>query len=580
MNPVEDFLARLNGVRQQGGKEEWSAKCPCRVDDNNPSLSVGVGDQGQVLVTCHRGVPCSLEEICGAVGIEPTALWPEDRDSVLDRPKTPRSAKPPEPPRQKKEPVKMELETTYDYTDADGSLVMQVLRYRTGTGKTFRQRVPDGDGWSWSTSDLESRPLYRLPEVLAAVAAGEPIWVVEGEKDADTLAGLGYAATCNPMGADNGSGNKWRAEHTAWLAGAKVRIVADNDTSGEVHSRYVKEQLEGAGARVKLVRPPDGSKDVTEMIEAGLDLSTLTSDALQEVMDDPGASVANVIADLLADTRETLTTRLSKARRLLDGAEPAQSRESEGRFTNWKELVSEVDEEYKWLIPGVLEEQERVMIVAAEGVGKTMLARQVAICCAAGTHPFTYSRIEPVKTLFVDLENPERIIRRTARRIVDNVKGQWPDRPAATADLWIKPDGIDVLKPRDRDRLERIIEMSEPKLLVLGPLYKAFVDPGGRSSESVAIEVAMYLDRLRSIYGVALWLEHHAPLGNSLSGRDLRPMGSAVWMRWPEFGYALSPDPTAPVPEYDVKQWRGPRDNREWPARLKRGVLLPFEVVN
>ena len=165
----------------------------------------------------------------------------------------------------------MELETTYDYTDADGSLVMQVLRYRTGTGKTFRQRVPDGDGWSWSTSDLESRPLYRLPEVLAAVAAGEPIWVVEGEKDADTLAGLGYAATCNPMGADNGSGNKWRAEHTAWLAGAKVRIVADNDTSGEVHSRYVKEQLEGAGARVKLVRPPDGSKDVTEMIEAGLD---------------------------------------------------------------------------------------------------------------------------------------------------------------------------------------------------------------------------------------------------------------------------------------------------------------------
>jgi len=220
-----------------------------------------------------------------------------------------------------------------------------------------------------------------------------------------------------------------------------------------------------------------------------------------------------------------------------------------------------------------------VMTVAAEGVGKTMLARQVAICCAAGTHPFTYSRIEPVRTLFVDLENPERIIRRTARRIVETVNNQWPDRQATTADLWIKPDGIDLLKPHDRSRLEDAIERSRPQLLVMRPLYMAFVDPGGRSAESVAIEIAMYLDRLRERYGVALWLEHHAPLGNSLSGRDLRPMGSAVWMRWPEFGYALAPDPTAPTPEYDVKQWRGPRDMREWPARLRRGRLLPFEVV-
>jgi hypothetical protein len=581
-DPVEDFLVKLNGVRKNGGREEWSAKCPCRADDNNPSLSVGVGSQGQVLVTCHRGIPCSLDEICTAVGIEPSDLWPEDKESVLDRPKP--AKKEPRPIKeaiQKKEPEKLELDTTYDYVDEHGELVMQVLRYRTEKGKTFRQRVPDGKGgWSWSTSDLESRPLYRLPEVLTAVAIGEPIWVVEGEKDADTLAGLGYAATCNPMGADNGSGNKWRAEHTAWLANAKVRIVSDNDIAGEVHSRYVKEQLEEAGARVKLVRPPDGSKDVTEMIESGLDLSMLTSDALQEVMDDPGASVANVIADLLADTRETLTTRLSKARRLLDGAEPQGSRELPGRYTTWNDLVSEADEEYKWLIPGVLEQNERVMIVAAEGVGKTMLARQVAICCAAGTHPFTMARMDPVRTLFVDLENPERIIRRTARKIVDNVKAQWPDRPTTDANLWIKPDGINVLNPRDRDRLEAIIEQARPQLLVMGPIYKMFVDPGSRSAESVTIEVAMYLDRIRETYGTALWLEHHAPLGNSLSGRDLRPMGSAVWMRWPEFGYALSPDPTAPTPEYEVKQWRGPRDLREWPARLRRGRLLPFEVVN
>jgi len=580
-DPVESFLSKLNGVRKTGARDEWSAKCPCRVDDNNPSLSVGIGSQGQVLVTCHRGVPCSLDEICIATGVDPQDLWPETNESVLDKPKRKVEPKQAKPAPQKKEPEKLELDTTYDYVNEDGELIMQVLRYRTEKGKTFRQRVPDGrGGWSWSTADLESRPLYRLPEVLAAVAVGEPIWVVEGEKDADTLAGLGYAATCNPMGADNGSGNKWRPEHSAWLAGAKVRIVSDNDTAGDVHSRYVKSQLEEAGARVKLVRPPDGYKDVTEMVEAGEDLSILTGDPVEAQPDDPGASVAHVIAELLEDTRETLATRLSKARRLLDGAEPQGSRELPGRYTTWQDLVAEADEEYKWLIPGVLEQNERVMIVAAEGVGKTMLARQVAICCAAGTHPFTMARMDPVRTLFVDLENPERIIRRTARKIVENVKGQWPDRDTTDAHLWIKPDGINVLNPRDRDRLEAIIEQAKPQLLVMGPIYKMFVDPGSRSAESVTIEVAMYLDRIRETYGTALWLEHHAPLGNSLSGRDLRPMGSAVWMRWPEFGYALSPDPTAPSPEYDVKQWRGPRDLREWPARLRRGRLLPFEVVN
>jgi hypothetical protein len=75
-------------------------------------------------------------------------------------------------------------------------------------------------------------------------------------------------------------------------------------------------------------------------------------------------------------------------------------------------------------------------------------------------------------------------------------------------------------------------------------------------------------------------LEHHAPLGNGLSGRDLRPMGSAVWMRWPEFGYALAPDPTAVGdPVYEVQQWRGPRDLRQWPTKLKRSDFFPFDVV-
>ena len=486
---------------------------------------------------------------------------------------------------------------------------MQVLRYRTDDGaKTFRQRVPDHKGgYTWSTQHLVHRPLFQLPEVLLAVAADVPVYVVEGEKDVLAVREVGEVATCNPMGADNGTGNKWRPEHTAALENARVCVIADRDDAGRVHAEFVVGQLRAAGCRVRLRTVPAPHKDVADLLSAGGSLDDLVpldernrtvkgtvppsepADSSQPSPDpvtaghdepDPVAVVRSRILEVLDDRKMPADRRLSKVARLLeDASSGTPRRENPGRVTTWRELTSEADQGYDWLIPGVLERQERVMIVAAEGVGKTMLARQVAICCAAGVHPFTYSAMPPVNTLFVDLENPERIIRRTARRIVEGVDQNWPSRRHAEAHLWVKPDGIDVLKARDRDRLEEVIERSRPDLLVMGPIYKMFVDPGNRSSEATVIEVATYLDRIRELYGVALWLEHHAPLGNSLSGRDLRPMGSAVWMRWPEFGYALSPDPTAPRPEYEVKQWRGPRDDRAWPARLRRGSLLPFEVV-
>ena len=219
------------------------------------------------------------------------------------------------------------------------------------------------------------------------------------------------------------------------------------------------------------------------------------------------------------------------------------------------------------------------MVVAAEGVGKTMLARQVAICAGLGVNPFTFQQMEPIRTLTVDLENPERIIRRTSRNIVGAAKSMgYADK--MQAHLFIKPDGLDLLNAHDRILLEQHIEETKPDLLVMGPLYKAFLDPGTRTSEAVAIEVAKYLDTIRTVYGVALWLEHHAPLGTSMTSRELRPFGSAVWSRWPEFGLALQPDPTH-MGEYvyEVNHFRGARDLRYWPLQMKRGVKFPFEVT-
>lgn len=528
---VERFIAKLSGVRRSG--DGWIAYCPCRSDDGRPTLSVAEGRDGRVLATCHRGgTACDLTEICAALDLELKDLHPHLPDKPFDDKPRP--------------PMDTKLETIYDYTDADGTLVLQVLRLRrTDGGKDFRQRVPDPTqpkGYRYSTSDLGERPLYRLPEVLAAKARGGIIFVVEGEKDVDTLVELGYTATCNPMGADNGKGSKWKQNMTDTLAGCRVIVVADNDEPGLLHANYVATQLTNAGAQVKRKQCPAQHKDITDMITAG-----------------------GSITDLI-EIDEHEERRIDIVRN--------------GRLVTWRDFINETtSDEYDWLIEGMLERGERVMVVATEGAGKTTLARQVAICAGAGINPFTYCKMPAIKTLMIDLENPEKIIRRQSRRILDAINFEWGTKHTVHADLFMKPDGIDILTPHGRELLETQIETSKPELLVIGPIYKSFIDPGNKTSTALITEVTMYFDYLRSRYGCALWLEHHPPLGNNLSGRQIRPADSAVWMRWPEFGFGLTIDPTAPQREYTWEHWRGQRDNRIWPKRLKRGSYLPFEVI-
>ena len=70
--PVERVLARLKGVRK--ALHGWVACCPAH-RDREPSLSIGLGDEGQVLLTCFAG--CSLDSIVEAMGISLADLFPK-----------------------------------------------------------------------------------------------------------------------------------------------------------------------------------------------------------------------------------------------------------------------------------------------------------------------------------------------------------------------------------------------------------------------------------------------------------------------------------------------------------------------
>lgn len=230
-------------------------------------------------------------------------------------------ARPPEQPRQEKaapQPsaasVKSEIVKTYDYTDNDGELVYQVCRLQRklpdgswaknkdgkGTWKSFLQRRPDGAGhWIWGLSagefmrwpgrdwrpfkadafseGMETRffehgvehTIYRHPEVELAIENGDPVLIVEGEKDAETAVELGFCGTTNSSGSKH-----WTDKHAANFRDADVVICLDNDAAGD-RAEKLAGSLKGLARRIRVLNfaehvPNFPEKhDLTDWVEAG-----------------------------------------------------------------------------------------------------------------------------------------------------------------------------------------------------------------------------------------------------------------------------------------------------------------------
>lgn len=136
--------------------------------------------------------------------------------------------------------------------------------------------------------------LFRLPETIAAVAAGKRVVGAEGEKDVLALVNHGFDATCNPGGA-----GKWLDEHTHTLRGAHVVVIADKDAPGRAAAAKVAGKLHGVAANVKVIECPDLSgravKDAADYFAAGGTAEALGAlmDAEQEFVVKPEPVVAS-----------------------------------------------------------------------------------------------------------------------------------------------------------------------------------------------------------------------------------------------------------------------------------------------
>ena len=234
--------------------------------------------------------------------------------------------------------------------------------------------------------------------------------------------------------------------------------------------------------------------------------------------------------------------------------------------------VLEGSDEYDWFIPGLLERQDRLIITGAEGGGKTTFVRQLVILASAGLHPMKFDAIDPVRVLVVDAENTERQWRRAVRGMVSNARLNGAADPTKALHVACVPR-LDITREKDLGAVHRLIDEHEPDLLAIGPLYK--LTPRAITSDDDAAPLINALDSLRA-RNIALVMEAHAGHAQNAGGeRNLRPRGSSALLGWPEFGFGLAKDPDDPKVRHVVR-WRGDRDERAWPQRLRWGATYPF----
>lgn len=237
-------------------------------------------------------------------------------------------------------------------------------------------------------------------------------------------------------------------------------------------------------------------------------------------------------------------------------------------------------DDYDWIIPNLLEKQDRVVITGGEGAGKSYFVQQMAILSAAGIHPMTGDQVDPIKVLVVDAENSEKQWRRRIRPLVRKAAREGTADPAEVMHIATSTR-LNLLNERDLGGVHALVDAYEPDMLVIGPLYK--LTSKAISNDDDAAPLITALDGLRA-KGCALVMEAHAGKGTDAAGtRDLAPRGSAALMGWPEFGFGLqlekNDDPFQPTTAA-LTRWRGDRDERAWPEKLMRGGKWPWSDMD
>ncbi|MBB4017364.1 hypothetical protein GGR16_002393 [Chelatococcus caeni] len=415
--------------------------------------------------------------------------------------------------------TKPEITAVYDYTDLAGELLYQVCRKEwidnAKRRKTFSQRRPSPDekgvwfwgldageymrrapGQDWLKYDKDrwkewgckekrrleepiSHTLYRLPEIREAIAAGETIYLCEGEKDVETLVRMGLAATTNSGGAKH-----WDPElHAELLRGADVVIVPDHDKAGRERVPKVAGALRGIAARVRVcdlsaIWPDIGEKeDVTDWIEKG------------------------------GGTRERLEAYVAD----LPSWEPPPYNSRFGAIT-WGDIFK-TGPAYEWLVKGIVPMREAVLVYGAPQTGKSFWTQDLAAHVARGVDFFGH-RVRRAGVVYCAFEGGKGFRKRQQAYALHHKL-----RPEDSIDMVVLTRRADLFSG-DEDVEALIAEIlhwgsvfSEPLGLIVLDTWSAATPGANENASEDVSRVRARVMRIVEACQCSVLVVHHKPAG-------------------------------------------------------------------
>jgi 5S rRNA maturation endonuclease (ribonuclease M5) len=376
----------------------------------------------------------------------------------------------------------------YPYHDQTGKVVYEIWRHEP---KTFRPyRIENGK------PILGMGSVAPLPYRLHLVIGSDTIIVVEGERDVETLEGLGYVATTNPFGAE-----KWQAEWSQFFAGKEIILCGDNDAPGRRHMEQVEAALKPVAKSVKRVEIPAPAKDVSAHLEGLSD--TEGRAAVEELIASAESTGVRAISicDIACDVRHD-PDELLRHRFLCRGG--------------------------------------GAMLNGPTGIGKSSFILQAAVQWSLGNPFFAIEPARPLKSLVVQAEND-------AGDLVEQREGVFTGLDLSDADRDLVRDRVFVRSVNSKTgaalisgEIRPLLREHRPELLWLDNLF-AYCGCNVSDQEKMSLFLRNLINPLIQEFQCGLIIAHHTnkpPSGEqkadwSVSETAYMGSGTGELANWP-----------------------------------------------
>ncbi|MCX5924612.1 MAG: AAA family ATPase [Candidatus Dependentiae bacterium] len=388
-------------------------------------------------------------------------------------------------------------QVAYRYEDENKNLLFRKIRINSANGTKKFYFEQEKNGQIITNIDGCRRVLYHLPQLLYGISKEQTIFLVEGEKDVETLLKHIIFATTTITSLE------WDENYTQILKDANVVVLYDNDKTGLQRKELLCKSLYGQVKSLKVVDLPGieyrekHGQDITDWLEMGH-----TTDELEELVE------------------KTLEYKPPRDNNSL-------------RVVSLDELLTIVLPEREMLLMPFLPSQGLVLLVAKRGVGKTHIALGIAYAVATGNTFLRWTAPVAKKVLYLDGEMPAVLMQERLKMI----KTMMPKEADSEFFKFMTPDlqtrvMPDLATEEGRKMIEEFIQ--DRDLIVIDNISCLFRSGNENESEGWQQAQEWALDLRRR--GKSVLFVHHAGKNGAQRGTSKREdiLDTVIMLKHPD----------------------------------------------